>query len=544
MHGFTLCLIKRCRVLICSNRAEGHLTCIHAMPARVTNARIWCFKNIRKLRRLRGFQRILVYVLICHRAEKVMQTSMEDDIREDGMNAFDFDPKMPYRPQWARPVRWITLFFLIIASIWAFTLLSSVFTIVVISLLLAFILYKPSRFFFRRVQMPWALSVTLTYFLVITIIFFTLVALIPRLTSEASNLAGNIATIFEDLQQRAHEYDPEEDGVIEVFGFEVDANIAIQPIVDVLKFLSQAEVPEAESTTDETTTTEEQNVTPTEDPQSLTRVRIDPQSLANSFVGDVLNLVGTITTWLTSTIGGVVGFLFTLLFALFISFLILIDLQNTRRSFVHRIPDAYHREVAIIIRKIITVWNGFLRGQVTLALLIGVVTYLQLLVMGAPGALTLASFTAVISLIPTIGGFIALVPLFVLPLLTGSTVMTQTSPLGFALLVILINMLITQFIWNVIAPIILGDVLNLPTPVIILGVFVGGAVGGILGAFLVAPAVSTVIIVVDYLIAKISARDPFPGEEGRIASEWEVKAIRRQKNKEKSASASQPAEAN
>jgi predicted PurR-regulated permease PerM len=303
-------------------------------------------------------------------------------------------------------------------------------------------------------------------------------------------------------------------------------------------------VPVPESSTEGTAEGDATVIAPTEDPQSLTRVRIDAQSLANSFVGDLLNIVGAVTTWLTSTIGGVVGFLFTLLFALFISFLILIDLQNTRRSFVHRIPDAYHREVAIIIRKIITVWNGFLRGQVTLALLIGVVTYLQLLVMGAPGALTLASFTAVISLIPTIGGFIALVPLFILPLLTGSTVMTQTSPLGFALLVILINMLITQFIWNVIAPIILGDVLNLPTPVIILGVFVGGAVGGILGAFLVAPAVSTIIIIVDYLVAKISARDPFPGEEGRIAAEWEVKAIRRQKSKEKAASAGHPAEAN
>jgi len=472
---------------------------------------------------------------------------MEDDIREDGMNTFDFDPKLPYRPQWARPVRWIALFFLIIASIWAFTLLSPVFTIVVISLLLAFILYKPSRFFFRRVQVPWALSVTLTYFLVITIIFFALVGIIPRLTAEASNLAGNINTIFEDLQHRAEEYDPEEDGIVEVFGFEVDMNIVIQPIVDVLKFLSQADavVPESSLDAAATTTTEGETIAPSEDPvQTLTRVRIDPQSLANSFVGDLLNIAGTITTWLTNTIGGVVGFLLTLVFALFISFLVLIDLQNTRRSFVNRIPDAYHREVAIITRKIITVWNGFLRGQVTLALLIGVVTYVQLIVMGAPGALTLASFTAVISLIPTIGGFIALVPLFILPLLTGSTVMTQTSPFGFALLVILINMLITQFIWNVIAPIILGDVLNLPTPVIILGVFVGGAVGGILGAFLVAPAVSTIIIVVDYLVAKISARDPFPGEEGRIALEWEGKTMRRQKQKEKAASAGQPAEAN
>lgn len=471
---------------------------------------------------------------------------MEEKISSEAINPLEIGLQEPYRPQWARPVRWIALFFLIIASIWGLTLLAPVLTILTISLLLAFILYKPSRFFYRRTQMPWALSVAVTYLLVILAFFFLMVVAVPRLTTEVENLAGNVSTILGGLQDSAKEYDPEVHGVIEVFGIQLDANFAIQPLVDFLLFLgqSQAVTPRAEieappvgSDLPRTTVPpQESDLAPETSPTAP--LRINPQSLADSFVGDILNIAGQITSWVTGAIGGVVGLFVTLLFSLFISLLMLVDLQNTRRSIVTRIPDAYHREVAVILRKIITVWNGFLRGQVLLAIVIGVVTYIQLLVMGAPGALTLAIFTAVISLIPTIGGFIALVPLFVLPLLTGSTVMTQTSPLGFALLVVGINMLITQFVWNVIAPIILGDALNLPTPVIILGVFVGGAVGGVLGAFLVAPAVSTTLILVDYLISKIAARDPFPGEDGRIASEWEVKNLRRPK-----AQAAQPAEA-
>jgi hypothetical protein len=74
-----------------------------------------------------------------------------------------------------------------------------------------------------------------------------------------------------------------------------------------------------------------------------------------------------------------------------------------------------------------------------------------------------------------------------------------------------INLLISQVIWNVVAPKILGDALNLPVVVIIVGVFVGAAVGGVLGAFLVAPIMSTIWLFVTYLVRKIAQKDPFPG---------------------------------
>jgi predicted PurR-regulated permease PerM len=79
-----------------------------------------------------------------------------------------------------------------------------------------------------------------------------------------------------------------------------------------------------------------------------------------------------------------------------------------------------------------------------------------------------------------------------------------------------INLVITQIIWNVVAPKILGDALQLPVVVIIVGVFVGAAVGGILGAFLATPLISTGWLFFNYLIRKIAQKDPFPGKEPHI----------------------------
>jgi predicted PurR-regulated permease PerM len=137
--------------------------------------------------------------------------------------------------------------------------------------------------------------------------------------------------------------------------------------------------------------------------------------------------------------------------------------------------------------------------------------------MGVPGAEILAVFTGFISLIPTLGGFVALIPLSIVPLLQGSLVFTEMSSVIFTLLVVGINLVISQVVWNVVAPMILGDILDLPVPVIIVGVFIGAAVGGILGAFLVAPIMSSLRLIAFYLLSKIYAHDPYPGQQPQVA---------------------------
>ncbi len=83
----------------------------------------------------------------------------------------------------------------------------------------------------------------------------------------------------------------------------------------------------------------------------------------------------------------------------------------------------------------------------------------------------------------------------------------------FALLVVGISLVINQVMWSVVAPKILGDALDLPLAVIIIGVFIGTAVGGVLGAFRVAPIMASARVVLAYVLDKLGGHDPFPGEE-------------------------------
>jgi predicted PurR-regulated permease PerM len=303
--------------------------------------------------------------------------------------------------------------------------------------------------------------------------------IIPAFVNGFNSLSQSMNRAYNDLRASLEQYTPEQ-GIVTILGANLDLGFIIDPIRNFVLGTG-----------------------------GTATAKVDLQQV----LGGLFNVAGTLTETVTSTIGIAANFVTTLVMALFISFLILVDLPKTRRSIFRSMPTAYHREYALLISKTGHVWNSFFRGQVIIGVIIGLLTWVQLAVMGVAGAAILAIFAGVISLIPTIGGFIALIPLALVPLFQGSSVFTDLPNGAFALLVVGVNLLISQVVWNIVAPKILGDALDLPLPVILIGVFIGAALGGILGAFLIAPILGTLRILVLYAVSKIGQQDPVPGEE-------------------------------
>lgn len=391
-------------------------------------------------------------------------------------------------PTWDRPTRLLVTVLLIVAGIYAVTLLAPVFQMLTIAFIIAFLMYAPARFITRHTPVPWALAVASLYLLVIGLVFFILLIFVPALVRGVNSLIISGQESYTRLQVEMRAYQPEQ-GIIDFMGNRIDFNPVIEPIRNFVVGTPDA-VEDAP-------------------PNVLQFESVNLQQIINSFV----NVAGAVTNTVTSTIGSIAGFLSSFFLAIFISLLILIDLPNNRAAFQKWIPPAYHREVMMLVRRVVIVWNGFFRGQVLIGIFVGLITYAQLVIMGISNAELLAIITGLISLIPTIGGVIALIPLGLVPLLQGSSVMTTLSNATVALLVVLVSIIINQIIWNLLAPKILGDALELPLPVIIVGVFIGAAVGGVLGAFLVAPAMGTIRVLLVYTLNKLAGRDPFPEDE-------------------------------
>ncbi len=373
-------------------------------------------------------------------------------------------------------MRQVVIVGLLIGVVYALTLLAPVMSLLSMTFLLSLVMFSPSRLIAHHLKVPYGLAVTVCYAIVVLLLAVALTRFIPASVDAANTLRSAAEQRYNQLQDALQHYTPDQ-GVVTVLGIRVDLNFLIDPARNLLL---------GQTTTRDT-------------------------SLVNT--GDLRQLVTTMTDMLASAVSGITGIVSVSLMALFISFLVLLDLPSLGRALPNWIPPAYHRESALLIQHLGAVWNGFFRGQALIAVIIAILTWLQLTLMGVQNTGVVAVFVGVISLIPTLGGIIALVPVAAIALLQGSTVFTDLPNGTFAVLVVVVNLIISQIIWNVVAPKILGDAVNLPLPIILVGVFIGAALGGILGAFLITPILGTARVILVYLLKKIGRQDPYPGQE-------------------------------
>jgi predicted PurR-regulated permease PerM len=398
-----------------------------------------------------------------------------------------------YQPQLSLWIRQLLTVILLIVGVYLLTLTAPVLPMLTIAFLIAFVMFIPSRAIARNTPIPYPIVVILLYGFMGTLLVLGLLLLTPTLINGFNNLISSFQQGYSDLIASLQALRPQ-DAVLLVLGVPIDLSEVVRTVQSI--FLN--------------------GIAPRTNgflmPQGITPPNTGQQVELGNLINQILPLFGPVSQTVTSAIGSVAGFIGSVLLAVFVSFLLLLDVPFTQSVISRRVPTEYHREFALLVERLVKIWNGFFRGQVLIGFAIGVLTFVQLQGMGISNAFTLAVITGTISLIPTIGGIIALVPLSLIPLIQGSQTFPQVPHVIMALLVVGINLVISQVIWNVIAPKILGDALELPLPVIIVGVFVGAAAGGVLGAFLAAPIMATLRVMMVYMWNKINLRDPFPGE--------------------------------
>jgi predicted PurR-regulated permease PerM len=393
-----------------------------------------------------------------------------------------------YHPQWGRWTRQMVTIGLVLALIVAMIVLAPVSQTIIATALLTFLLYVPARLLAKYSFLNFTGGVLVTYLILLIILGVLVGALIPQVSNAVDDIGTGITEGTSRAREMLYSYTAE-NSTINIFGSDIDVFPIIQTVRDTLFGVDAEAV---------ATTTQSDN------------------TITNSIGDNIGNILRTATGTVGSVLGSVTGFFSTSFLAIFLSFLILLDLPRYQDGVIASISPAYRREMFLLLEKISRVWTGFFRGQLLLAVIIGVLTYVQLMLMGVSSAVPLAFLIALISLIPTIGGILSLVPLFIVPAVGGSSVFTDLDNIPFALLVVVVNLVWTQIIWNVVAPKIMGDAVALPLPAIIIGIIIGSTIGGALGAFLIVPVLGSLRLIILYCGRKISQRDPFPGEAARM----------------------------
>ncbi|MBU4332000.1 AI-2E family transporter, partial [Patescibacteria group bacterium] len=135
--------------------------------------------------------------------------------------------------------------------------------------------------------------------------------------------------------------------------------------------------------------------------------------------------------------------------------------------------------------------GSWLRGQVILMIIIGILSYIGLLILGVRYALLLALFAGLMEIIPYIGPIFGAVPAVFIAL-------TQSPIKG--LLVIVLYLIIQQLENNLIVPKIMKRAVGLNPIVVILVILIGGKIAGIVGALIAVPvATAFSVMLKDFL---------------------------------------------
>ncbi|WP_228011132.1 AI-2E family transporter [Nonomuraea phyllanthi] len=134
---------------------------------------------------------------------------------------------------------------------------------------------------------------------------------------------------------------------------------------------------------------------------------------------------------------------------------------------------------------IIGVVGRYIRGIALVGLVDAFFIGLSLWLLGVPIALPLAVLTFVGAYLPVVGAFIAGLLAAVVALVAKGWLV--------ALIVVGVTVAVQQIEGHVLAPQIYGRALELPGPVILVALAVGGLIAGITGAFLAAPVTAVIV---------------------------------------------------
>lgn len=187
--------------------------------------------------------------------------------------------------------------------------------------------------------------------------------------------------------------------------------------------------------------------------------------------------------------------LLTVVFLLVLTFYLLLERESLERRLAHLFlgREEKVRKLTVQIEDKLGSW---LRGQLLLSFIIGLLSFIGLSILGLPYALPLAVIAGVLEVIPVIGPIISAIP----PILIALTVSPILS-LGVAAMYFVIQQLENHLL----VPQVMKRAVGLNPLVVILAIAIGSRLLGFTGALLAVPIAVVIQIIVTEIIEEQKA---------------------------------------
>ena len=337
----------------------------------------------------------------------------------------------------------------------------------IMSVVLAYLLYPLANFFRTKLKISWRFSVSIIY-LVLLIIFLGLLTL------------GGFA-IFEQVGSLVKFIQTEITNLPKYLG-----NLSSQ------KYLLG--------------------------PFTIDFSKIDFTQLGNQLLGIIQPVLSRLGNIMASIAGGAATTIGWMFFAFLISYFLLSESRGAKSEFLKiRIPG-YEYDTSQIGIELGRVWNAFLRGQLLIILVtIGIYT----IILGSLQVnfyLGLALIAGIARFVPYIGPVIAWTTYALVALFQGTTIF-GLQPFAYVLIIVGISWLTDVIMDNLVVPRVMGDALEVHPAAVMVAAIVFGTIFGIIGIILAAPVLATAQLFGQYVFNKMFDLDPWKEIELRKTKE-------------------------
>lgn len=208
--------------------------------------------------------------------------------------------------------------------------------------------------------------------------------------------------------------------------------------------------------------------------------------LINSFTSKAAPITGGLVNAVISVFGGVVSAITVFV----LTFYTVVESDSLRASLSRIIPVEKRDKLTLTLKRVSEKLGGWLQGQLTLMLIIGLVDGVALWILGIGFSLTLGILAGLLEVIPVIGPVLAAVTAVFVAFITG-------APIWKILVAVLIFVLVQQLENQILVPKIMQRAVGLSPVAVILAILIGNKLLGIGGAILAVPIAAGIQVFIE-----------------------------------------------